>query len=85
MSREMLVVPDTFPLAPKYCSKPASNFFECFTEKGASNGEDPEAGAKGIEACASTLKAYEKCMATWRRKNPQEEFYRVRDVFCAFS
>lgn len=29
-----VVLPDYFPLAPKYCAKPASAFFECFTQQG---------------------------------------------------
>lgn len=59
-------LPEDFPLKPKMCDAVATAFFTCFTED--------------VSACATQLRAYEQCLAKWRRRNPPE-LYRVPEEY----
>ena len=72
-------LPDYFPRAPAACLEPATVFFACFTEKAEKiDTNDTDAGLRGLQACATELKAYEKCMnALIEKQKLQPKQYRV--------
>ena len=64
------------------CAKDAETFFECFAAaaKQAPGVRDPDAGAKGLRACAESQEAYERCM---RGQGAEDKlkFFRVPEAY----
>ncbi|CAM9470836.1 unnamed protein product, partial [Choristocarpus tenellus] len=64
-----------FPLVSKACKKPATAFFDCFSEKGNQPPEgDKDAGRTGLASCEKLMQVYDTCM----EKEPARKLIRVR-------
>ena len=79
-----LRLPAFFPRSGgKDCEGPSSKFFSCFTGKAIKlDGEDSNAGSRGLEDCKKELAAYEACMVKFEQKQ-QPKRYRVQDEYRA--
>ncbi|KAF0689856.1 Aste57867_18726 [Aphanomyces stellatus] len=75
-----------FPRLPKACKAVGEPFFACLHKNGKQTEgmSDPDAGTKGMEACAAQLEAYNTCVDKVFANKPRKMFrvpeaYRVRD------
>ncbi|CAK4079944.1 unnamed protein product [Aphanomyces euteiches] len=83
---EDLRVSEHFPRVPKACKDVGEPFFACLYKHGKQpeGVSDPDAGKKGMAACAKQLAAYNTCVDKVYAEKPRKIFrvpeaYRVRD------